>query len=467
LIKLLTWLVGLALVGVLVFMAVVTRPALVASEGHDQGAAAVSATPPSDAVPTPAEQQRSTESPGESVRSAARVDELNNQAKAALEGGRPGEAVLFLESAQALSPDDQVLIRNLAFAHYKVAELFMEAHDTAAAGAAFRRAWGLDSSQAAYGLHAVSLSLRAFQLEAALTQVDEILALHPESSSGHLLRGDILNLLDRLDESLAAYELAVVRADEVEGGNAAVKTAAVLGRDRTKRQLEVERDYISEETAYFVVRHPPASDHLRLVGVLERARIEVCHALGDFPTHKALVVLYPPEAFRAVTGTHDWVGGLFDRKIRLPIADLDQGGEQVETAFRHEFSHLMVSQWNPRCPTFVNEGLAQVMEYGRGLGLDRLVDYLDGRGLGRESLPRIAELPESFVAITDRNAVGLNYMLSYAFVDHVAERHGMGVVVRWIRALEQGSLESTYHETTGRTLAHEEELFRELVRTAR
>jgi len=391
----------------------------------------------------------------------SRAQALNDQAATALSEGRSAEAVLLLESAHGLAPDDLVLTKNLAFAHYRVAEGLVAAHDMEAAGAAFRRAWALDGSQSAYGLHGASLSLRAFSLDAALAQLDEVLASHPESGSGQLMRGDVLNLLDRLDEALVAYDLAALH------GDATVAAAAATGRSRSERQLAVERDYVSEETEYFVVRHPPASDHLQLVGVLERARVEVCHALGDFPSHKALVVLYPPDAFRAVTGTHDWVGGLFDRKIRLPIADLATSAAQVESAFRHEFTHLMVSEWNPRCPTFVNEGLAQVMEYGRGQGLDRLVSYLDSRGLTRESLPALDELPDSFMSMADREAVSLGYLLSFAFVDHVVGHHGMGALVRWIVALEHAPLGAAYHGATGRTLEHEEELFRELVRTAR
>jgi len=413
----------------------------------ENGAAPVSA--PSGAASEPSSQALS------------RAQDLNDQAAAALSGGRSAEAVLLLESAHGLAPDDLVLTRNLAFAHYRVAEGLMAVQDMEGAGAAFRRAWALDGSQSAYGLHAASLSLRAFSLDAALAQLEQVLASHPESGSGQLMRGDVLNLLDRLDEALLAYDLAALH------GDATVAQGAAQGRARTERQLDVERDYVSEETEYFVVRHPPASDHLQLLGVLERARVEVCHALGDFPSHKALVVLYPPEAFRAVTGTHDWVGGLFDRKIRLPIADLATSAAQVESAFRHEFSHLMVSEWNPRCPTYLNEGLAQVMEYGRDQGLKRLVDHLDGRGLSRESLPALDELPDSFMSMADREAVSLGYLLSYAFVDHVVKHHGMGALVRWIVAHEQAPIDEAYHDATGRTLAHEEELFRELVRTAR
>lgn len=389
------------------------------------------------------------------------VAAFNSRAKEALERGQFGDAVALLLLAVALAPDDVVLAHNLAFAHYKVGESLMAAHDTDAARGAFRRAWELDETESAYGLHSASLLLRAFALEPTLQQLDDVLALHPESGAAHLMRGDVLNLLDRLEESLEAYQAAR------EHGDAKVLAAVEQARSRTERQLAVERDYISEETAYFVVRHPAGSDHLLLLGVLERARVEVCHALGAFPSHKALVVLYPPESFRTVTGTHEWVGGLFDRKIRLPIADLDSESDKIEGAFRHEFTHLMVSEWNPSCPTFVNEGLAQMMEFGRGLGLEKLVQHLDAMGIARDELPRLADLPESFVSVSDREIVSLGYLLSYAFVDHVAKLHGMGAVSGWIIGLEHAPLEQAYHAATGRTLEHEEQLLRELVRTAR
>src|SRR5262249_11196291 len=138
---------------------------------------------------------------------------------------------------------------------------------------------------------------------------------------------------------------------------------------------------------------------VQLAGVLERARSEVCNALSYFPKQKTIVVLYPQDVFREVTGTHEWVGGLFDRKIRLPIADVQRDQDKIEAAFRHEFTHLIVSEITPDCPTFVNEGLAQLNEYGRGQGLKRLVDYLDDRPAGRQALPHIADLPVSFVDI--------------------------------------------------------------------
>ena len=201
--------------------------------------------------------------------------------------------------------------------------------------------------------------------------------------------------------------------------------------------------------------------------MLERARAEVCATLNVTPAHRVSVVLYPPEAFRAATGTHEWVGGLFDRKIRLPIADVDRDAPQIEAAFRHEFTHLVVSEASPSCPTLLNEGLAQVLEHGRGKGVDRLVEYLDAHPGGRESLPRLADLPDTFVQIGDRDQVTLAYLLSHAFVDRMVALHGTGRVLDWARAADRLPLAEAFEEAFGRSLAEQEAQFREHVRTAR
>jgi hypothetical protein len=233
----------------------------------------------------------------------------------------------------------------------------------------------------------------------------------------------------------------------------------------------VEHDYRTDVTPSDQILGPALGSAppfgFPLAYLLVRARAEVCAALGVNPQRKATVVLYPPDAFRQVTGTHDWVGGLFDRKIRLPIADVERDRELIEVSFRHEFTHLIVSDITPACPTFVNEGLAEVMGQGRGKGLLQLAAFLDAQPGGRAALPRIAELPASFMDIADRTEVNRAYLLSYAFLDHVVSFHGTGAAMRWVTELGSKPLDEAYKTATGRALADEEALFRERLRTAR
>jgi len=290
------------------------------------------------------------------------------------------------------------------------------------------------------------------------------LRLHEDKADAWLLLGDGLNLQDRLPEALEAYTQAKTR------GEGDVKSAAESGYLRTSRQHAVEADYLTDTTDSFVIRHPhdPSRPQWanQLGGILERARAEVCNALGHFPRQRTTVVLYPPEEFREATASHEWVGGLFDRKIRLPIGDLESERERIEEAFRHEFAHLIVSQLAPQCPSLANEGLAQVVEHGRGQGMGRLVAYLDGRRTGRDALPQLITLPDSFITLSDRDQVSMAYLVSFAFVDHVMTMHGSGAVLRWIEGMSTLDMETAYKAATQRSLSDEEKLFRELVRTA-
>ncbi|GJM22393.1 MAG: lipoprotein [Planctomycetota bacterium] len=385
---------------------------------------------------------------------------LNEKASKALAEGRPAEAVLLLESARRQMPHDEVLKGNLAWAYFQRGQNRQAAFDDTGALSDFRLATETYPSEPGYALHLTNLALQQYRLAEALSAVDEALELHPEHAQLHLLRGDVLNLLDELDGSVEAYERAVKL------GEGDIRAAAQEAHARAARQANVERDYASHASDTFLIRHPQGTDFLDLLTGLDRARVEVCQALDAWPASRALVVLYPPDAFRAVTGTHDWVGGLFDRKIRLPIGDTQSDAGQVEAAFRHEFAHLLVSERNPRCPTFLNEGLAQWVEFGRGQGLERLVDHLRAVGMSTDELPRIEELPTSFVSVADRGQVMLSYLLSYAFVDYLVEHQGSGAPLRWVRELRRAPIADAYAAATRRSFERDEEQFRESVRVA-
>src|SRR5262249_16386472 len=113
------------------------------------------------------------------------------------------------------------------------------------------------------------------------------------------------------------------------------------------------------------------------------------------------------------------------------------------------------------------EGLAQVMEFGRGTGIKRLTDWLDQRPGGRTGLPKIADLPATFLDISDPDAVTLAYLVSHAFGDQPVATHGTGPVLAFVRALDSQPLDEAFQATFRRPLADQEEMFQEAVRSAR
>jgi hypothetical protein len=60
----------------------------------------------------------------------------------------------------------------------------------------------------------------------------------------------------------------------------------------------------------------------------------------------------------------------------------------------------------------------------------------------------------------------VDYLLSYAFVDHVVQFWGMEPVKKWIVGVGSKPLDEAYQAATGRTLEAEETLFREQLRKA-
>ena len=390
---------------------------------------------------------------------------LNDRARQALEKDRPGEAVELLERARKLDPQQPVILQNLAWAYFKRGQQALGQYRLDQAGADYRQAVAFNPDEGGYRMHLGQLLLRRYRLDEAESVVGELLEQHPEHLDAWLVMGDIASLQDDLPGAQEAYEKAAVSTDAELAGLA--RAAA----DRTARQHAVEKDYRTDTTPFFVIRGPAQSKgplmSVRLANVLDRARAEVCGALNVSPQRRATVVLYPPDAFREVTGTHAWVGGLFDRKIRLPIADVERDLDQIEASFRHEFTHLIVSEMAPGCPVFLNEGLAEVMGEGRGKGLAKLAEWLDARKLARDSLPGVLELPASFMEIGDPERVEQAYLLSYAFVDHVVQFHGLGPVVNWIVEVGARPVDEAYRAATGRALADEESLFREQLRQVR
>ncbi len=410
------------------------------------------------------------------------VGDLNDRARVALDRDRPQEAITLLEQARQLDPREPVLARNLAYAYFKRGQQMLTRRQLSSATADFTRALQLDPDEQGFRLHLAQLHLRRYHLNSAEHVLrDAITHFGDEAAEAWLMLGDVLNLDDDLVAAQEAYGRALAlgemaAADDAETSPVRAKRSADLleqtrqAAERNARQYAVEKDYITDTTPSFILRYPAGTSGpsfgVRLVSALERARAEVCQTLDIFPRQRITVVLYPPEEFKQATGTHDWVGGLFDRKIRLPIVDVVADADKIEAAFRHEFTHLIVSEVDPACPSVINEGLAQVLEVGRGRGMTRLVDWLDARKGGRDAVPEIAELPASFMTLRDVDQVRLAYLVSYAFVDHVVAHHGMAAALRWIREASTRTLPEAYRAAVGRSLDHEQTLFRDLLRRA-
>lgn len=138
------------------------------------------------------------------------------------------------------------------------------------------------------------------------------------------------------------------------------------------------------------------------------------------------MILYTEQAFADITRAPGWVGALNDGRIRVPVEGLTSVSEELSRVLKHELTHSFIRQkTRERCPTWLNEGLAQWMEGKRSgefaLGL--------AEGLDKSGTVPAQVLEGSFLRLSG-NASGVAYALSLAMVEYLVEAYGMTDVQR-------------------------------------
>lgn len=200
--------------------------------------------------------------------------------------------------------------------------------------------------------------------------------------------------------------------------------------EKLDRERAAEAGFSREESRHFVLKYRGVDDadvRRTVLRTLEHLHADIGGALGHHPAEKTLVILYPEERFQEVTGTHDWVGGLFDGKIRLPAGTLALPPESVTRLLAHECTHAIVHQIaRGRAPRWLQEGLAQHFE---GLRDEDLLEL--PRGLTLAGV-------EALLTSGDIAKARTGYRTALWLVRDLLERGGMAAVSDLLSRLGNG-----------------------------
>ena len=229
------------------------------------------------------------------------------------------------------------------------------------AAAAFAQAMRLDGANALAMLGAGAAANMRGRTDEARQHLAGALRLQPSLTAAAQLLGEILYRQADLQGAIDVYEQALARAPG--------ETQLAARLEVWRREAAVHDTLSTRLATHFTILFEGPPDQpmaARVSDMLESIYWQVGGAIGAYPPNVLTVVLYSKEQFRDVTKSPSWAGGLYDGRIRVPIAGrIDE--RELRRVLTHEFTHAVVKSLAPRgVPQWLNEGLAVLMERGGG-----------------------------------------------------------------------------------------------------
>ena len=332
--------------------------------------------------------------------------------------------------AHTLAPEDPTIRRNLAYCLLRLGDQLLLRNDPGRALRDYGEAGSLIPADWAPRFREGLALFRARRDREAGTTLERALADHPARVDGWELLALVRYRLGENAAAIEAWELAL----RLEPKNERLKRDL----ERARREERVEGQlFLDQSTPHFAIKYDGARDAAlgkRIGALLEEAYRGVGGLLGRYPSQELAVVVYPGQTFRALTGSHAWVGALYDGKIRIPAKGLAQAPPAaLRRLLRHEYAHaLLHALGGPKLPAWLQEGFAQLAE-GRAAA-DALTEL---RRLGGE-VPSLSELSQPFSKVADAKEAKRRYAAACLFFHHLVARHSMPAVAGAVEALGEG-----------------------------
>lgn len=259
--------------------------------------------------------------------------------------------------------------------------------------------------------------------------------------------GTLFQLADLLAQG-GEYDLAVRLATR-----AGSQLPLFAGEQRLRRYRMDQRlagSYEVYRSRHFEVRYPrDRSSFLakRLANLMEEERRRLLRWIpaGETPVE---VHLIPYEEFLGAFGGRIDILGLYDGKIRVPMADVASFQPEIVAILSHELAHAMIADaTGDLAPRWFHEGLAQHVEM-ISASANPMPDY--DRAGGLLSLPVLEAVLAGF---THPRLVAQSYDQAAWTLHYLESRHGLEAIRHLQAAFGQGlSTEEAVASVLGRSL---------------
>jgi tetratricopeptide (TPR) repeat protein len=208
--------------------------------------------------------------------------------------------------------------------------------------------------------------------------------------------------------------------------------------ERAERESKAESDFSQRESSHFNLHFEgkETSETFRrdLLATLDADYDDLARDFSYWPRNNIAVTLYTQQTFFDVTRAPSWSGAINDGKLRIPVNGVSNITPELARVLKHELTHSFVAQMSSnRCPTWLNEGIAQLEEGKSSSSNGHALAQLFGAG---------AEIPfnmleGSFMNFSGPEA-GTAYAESLAAVEYIHDTYGMGDIQRIFERLSQG-----------------------------
>ncbi len=195
---------------------------------------------------------------------------------------------------------------------------------------------------------------------------------------------------------------------------------------RIDNELETSSGFTSRESQHFSVSFDRGEhDDIRqtVLSILEGAHRQLGRDLGVYPERIIPVILYTQKTFFDVTRAPGWAGGLYDGKIRLPVAGIIEDESELTRILTHEYVHALVHQLTDQCPLWINEGLAEYFSQDDVPEIGQLIP--------------LEQLEHRFPSAPVR-AVAIAYAQSHAAVNYLIRRYSLSDLLTLLKKLGEG-----------------------------
>jgi tetratricopeptide (TPR) repeat protein len=195
------------------------------------------------------------------------------------------------------------------------------------------------------------------QYSDALGYLDHARRLAPRRASVAQLAGWAYYGLNQIDDAIKEWRIA----QQIEPSPDIASSLAKAERDKA-----AESETREANSSHFMLRYQGSATPALATDILSVLEEDFRSLVTEFrftPAEPIGVVLYTEQSFRDVSQLPSWARASNDGRIRVPVQGLTSVPDLLSRMLMHELVHSFVRQKTlGRCPTWLNEGLAQWFE---------------------------------------------------------------------------------------------------------